>query len=305
MRFFHLGATLFTLAAANGAQGASCQATPLQVASLLQSDTTRKSSHGPTHFTAATKPSVPSGMLEACSKIYLDMGSNKGVQVRKLFEPEHYPGAKVLPIFDRFFGPPAERRRPSRESGLCAVGFEASPAWVDHLQDLKQAYQDAKGWRANFVVPAAVSDRDNDTITLNYGGTKNYQDVWAGINADPYGHKKAKVPTLDMAAFVSQQIVPLSGKNVTVVGKMDIESSEYIVLPKLLKKGLLCAGTIDVLFIEFHKTKPAGYEQYSPEALKAQISEGEHCAGRSPTQIIDLDDESYAADGAPLPGKAS
>jgi len=305
MRFFHLAASLLSLAAAEaGPQPESCKAAPMQGASLLQSDTTRKLSHAPTHSAAVVKPSVPSGMLEACSKIYLDMGSNMGVQVRKLFEPEHYPGAEVLPIFDRFFGLPAERRRPSRESGICAVGFEASPDWAGRLRAVERAYKDAKGWRASFVVPAALSDRDHETITLHYGNNGTHQDVWAGINADRHEPKEAKVPTLDMAAFVSQQIVPLSSKNVTVVGKVDIEGSEYVILPKLLKEGLLCAGTIDVLFIEFHETKPAGYEQYSPEALKAQIAEGGRCAGRPPTRIIDLDDESYAADGAPLPGES-
>jgi len=243
-------------------------------------------------------------MLQACSKIYLDMGSNIGVQVRKLFEPEHYSGAGVLPIFDRFFGPPAERRRPSNQSGICALGFEANPRWVGRLQLVERAYRDAKGWRANFVVPAAVSDRDNETVTIHYGGHKyGFPDLSAGITDDQLP-EAAEVPTFDMAAFVSQQIVPLSSKNVTVVGKVDIEGSEYVILPKLLKEGLLCAGTIDVLFIEFHETKPAGYEQYSPEALKAQIAEGGRCAGRPPTRIIDLDDESYAADGAPLPGES-
>jgi len=246
---------------------------------------------------------MPTGMLEACSKIYLDMGANMGVQVRKLFEPEHYPGAEVLSIFDRFFGPPMERRRPSNESGLCAVGFEASPRWVPRLQGVERAYQDVKGWSASFVVPAAVSDRDNETITIHYGD--GALDLGAGISAYDSLPEVAEVPTFDMAAFVSQHIVPLSSKNVTVVGKVDIEGSEYVILPKLLKEGLLCAGTIDVLFIEFHEQKPAGYEQYSPEALKAQISKGEHCAGRSPTQIIDLDDESFGADGAPLPGESS
>mmetsp|Transcript_46795 Transcript_46795/g.135379 ORF Transcript_46795/g.135379 Transcript_46795/m.135379 type:complete len:320 (-) Transcript_46795:106-1065(-) len=319
MCLLHLAVALLSLAAADvaqhpsprcdrkGSEGSGCEAARTKGVSLLQSDTTRKLSYGSSAPAAATRTTLPSGMLQACTKIYLDMGSNMGVQVRKLFEPEHYPGAEVLPIFDRFFGLPAERRRPSNESGLCAVGFEASPEWAGRLQRVEKAYKDAKGWSASFVVPAAVSDRDNETVTFHYGNNWGpYQDVWAGIATEyKQAPKATKVPTLDMAAFVAEQIVPLSSKNVTVVGKVDIEGSEYVILPKLLKEGLLCAGTIDVLFIEFHEQKPAGYEQYSPEALKAQISKGEHCAGRSPTQIIDLDDESFGADGAPLPGESS
>ena len=32
------------------------------------------------------------------------MGTNSGVQIRKLFEPEKFPGATVLRVFDIFFG---------------------------------------------------------------------------------------------------------------------------------------------------------------------------------------------------------
>ena len=61
-------------------------------------------------------------MFEQCDYLYFDLGSNIGVQIRKLFEPEKYPGAAVLPIFDQFFGP-AESRRGS----VCAFGFEVNP----------------------------------------------------------------------------------------------------------------------------------------------------------------------------------
>ena len=42
--------------------------------------------------------------LDGCYHVYLDVGSNVGVQVRKLFQPEDYPRAKVLPVFEDFFG---------------------------------------------------------------------------------------------------------------------------------------------------------------------------------------------------------
>ena len=40
---------------------------------------------------------------------YLDMGSHRGVQIRKLFQPHLFPGAVVLPVFDKYFGPFADR----------------------------------------------------------------------------------------------------------------------------------------------------------------------------------------------------
>ena len=47
--------------------------------------------------------------LDGCRHVYLDMGTNRGIQIRKLYEPHLFPNAKVLPIFDKFFGPIGER----------------------------------------------------------------------------------------------------------------------------------------------------------------------------------------------------
>ena len=42
--------------------------------------------------------------LDGCQHVYLDMGTNTGIQIRKLYEPHLFPNALVLPIFDKFFG---------------------------------------------------------------------------------------------------------------------------------------------------------------------------------------------------------
>ena len=63
--------------------------------------------------------------LDDCYHVYLDMGTNTGIQVvcmcmmfrfnffliqiRKLYQPHLFPEAQVLPVFDKFFGPPSER----------------------------------------------------------------------------------------------------------------------------------------------------------------------------------------------------
>ena len=61
--------------------------------------------------------------LDGCLHVYLDLGTNTGVQIRKLFEPHKFPAADVLPIFDKYFGPVEERD----SSTVCAVGFEPNP----------------------------------------------------------------------------------------------------------------------------------------------------------------------------------
>ena len=55
-----------------------------------------------------------------CQHLYLDVGSNLGVQIRKLFEPWKYSGATVLPVFNEIFGP-------APRCHVCAIGIEPNP----------------------------------------------------------------------------------------------------------------------------------------------------------------------------------
>ena len=68
--------------------------------------------------------------MDGCYHVYLDVGSNIGIQVRKLFEPHLYPKAKVHKIFDHFFGQ-AEFRE---ISDICVVGFEPNPNHTTYLK---------------------------------------------------------------------------------------------------------------------------------------------------------------------------
>ena len=45
-----------------------------------------------------------SNLLDGCYHVYLDVGSNIGVQVRKLYQPQYYPGAAALNVFKEAFG---------------------------------------------------------------------------------------------------------------------------------------------------------------------------------------------------------
>jgi len=64
--------------------------------------------------------------------------------------------------------------------------------------------------------------------------------------------------------------------------KMDIEGSEYLVLPKLLEKGLFCKGIIDVVFIEWHDTYVDDGEKIRL-SVTDQLTKGANCKGRRPT----------------------
>ena len=103
------------------------------------------------------------GLIDAfgCHSIYLDVGSNIGVQIRKVFQPDLYAHADpmipwlakhfdnnprivslqnatppVLPIFDKYFGP-APRCK------VCAIGIEPNPRHSGRLSALEQGLRAA------------------------------------------------------------------------------------------------------------------------------------------------------------------
>ena len=97
------------------------------------------------------KGSIPSISLDGCAHVYLDLGSNIGVHVRKLFEPEKYPKSSMLPIFQQYFGSAEERRKT-----VCAVSIEANPLHLPKLKAVAEAYM-AMGWRHYVIAPAAAT----------------------------------------------------------------------------------------------------------------------------------------------------
>jgi len=90
--------------------------------------------------------------------------------------------------------------------------------------------------------------------------------------------------------------------------KMDIEGSEYQVLPDLLATGVLC-HTINGLFGEWHTdARPTlsalriyrNWDTLLAQMMVSTISRND-CKF---DEFIDFDDESYLMDGIPLPPSA-
>ena len=58
-------------------------------------------------FVHAGPPSlrpVQQQKLSECSRIYIDLGTNTGVQIHKLYNPEFFPRALIRERFNQFFG---------------------------------------------------------------------------------------------------------------------------------------------------------------------------------------------------------
>lgn len=90
---------------------------------------------------------------DGCCCVFLDVGANRGIQTRKLFEPDLYPDASWPAVFREKFGSIDTIR-----GECCSIGIEPNPMHAAELKRLQDVYN-ARGWRVNFVNKAAwISD---------------------------------------------------------------------------------------------------------------------------------------------------
>jgi hypothetical protein len=227
----------------------------------------------------------PKALYEDCKMVYIDMGTNIGVQIRKLYEPSKYPGAGVLRIFDKYFG---TTRNESKD--LCAIGIEMNPSHTKRLKLLEKHYTGVCGYNVHIYTETAVAGydgsigfmSDNDFTFQEWGAstTSIFKDLHPG-------NKEHNVSAWDIAKFIMKEIVPYA---TTIVVKMDIEGAESSVLPRLVMTGAFC--NIDEIVIEYHWT------EFSEEQKKVvEIARGLHpefvAAAGCKCQINHMDDESF------------
>jgi len=229
--------------------------------------------------------------LGSCSSIYLDVGSNKGVQIRKLFEPELYPDSMALPIFTKAFGAPSERCKPATESGICVLGLEPNPQHQDRLKKLAAAYQNY-GWRVNFYFMAGSTKDGQVSFTGNGGGA----DIAAHLTLLQW--EDVPVRAIDLASFIQS----LPARSVKLM-KMDIEGEEFNVVDRMAEKGALCKDVVQTAFVEVHNvtsittwanTSRWGGREPNADGL-ATFIQGQPCE-HGTMELLPIDDESYLDD---------
>jgi len=232
--------------------------------------------------------------LHKCAVIYLDVGSNIGVQIRKLFEPERYPGAPVLDLFDNIFGAPADRRLPATSNGLCALGLEPNPQHRGRLQTLQANYT-SKGWNVHFYPYAAW--KDEGSMIFDEATQPSTED-WAAklepmaIGKDPK-RPQVSVRTVSLADFVTS-LPPHSVK----LMKVDIEGAEYETIWRMLQQRTLCKGTVDKAFFESHQWGDVTdwKDDRTFQALVTHIAAADCGLGGVATEVTSLDDETFVLD---------
>jgi len=226
--------------------------------------------------------------LSECENIYLDFGTNIGVQIRKLFEPHKYPKALVTQVFDSVFGEVKHRPKTT-----CALGMEPNPDQHERLQSLETGYNQ-RGFRVHIYPFAAWKEE----------GTLDFQ-TWTADGHESWGSRISsasfvelptwrvtKVRTVDLAAFI--KTLP-QGK--TRLMKLDIEGAEYETLANAIPKDILCKDTIPKLYIESHRFGSiATWKGARNFKAVAQRIKNHNCKNSSPTELLALDDETYLHD---------
>ncbi|XP_059086072.1 uncharacterized protein LOC131882819 [Tigriopus californicus] len=197
------------------------------------------------------RPHQSRNILDGCRYVYLDVGSNVGIQVRKLFEPDLYPDALVHKVFNEAFGNPRDL------SVICSVGFEPNPNHSKKLSQIEKHYAKC-GWNARFFKESAVSNREG--FTSFFTDDDQYNLEWgAGLVGGKNKRLVSNVTLIRLAAFIVDVVgtreipdaVNLKDPPPAVVMKVDIEGSEVEVIPDLVLTGAL--NFVDYMTVEWHE----------------------------------------------------
>lgn len=239
----------------------------------------------------------------SCKHIYLDIGTNIGVQIRKLYEPSYYPSAPAINTYNEYFG------KSKTHSNVCSIGFEASSNHTDRLLHLQEAYR-----RAGF--PTVIFT--DTAASVENGIIKFYRDLKS--NSDKHEWGASVLPTegeesapliaiaVDLNEFIHETFqtwkssYSYNKERSKVYAKLDIEGSEYWVVPHMLGGGSLCL--INRMTIEWHLERACAPQNLTTSLVLDAMTRSPACKNFS---FTDKDDESYGSgeDNHPLPNPLS
>ena len=256
-----------------------------------------------------------------CQHVYLDVGSNIGVQVRKLFEPQKYldtpdrdyrhvrrgaAGMKVhlvrtLRVWDEHFGP-------APRCNVCAIGLEPNPSHRARLQQVQQRLRAAGAGVLFFE--AAASDRAGEAVLFGdcadvpgvAGATsKAAKDCSKGATlvrprsqAHSSGRRSnhSRVRLINLPHLLQYVVNRLhrvgEGTQPQVVAKVDLEGAEYGLFTALVSQAKLCK--VASYLVEWHAMPQNSRHLSTREQIE---EEGRKCQ----TKIQEIDDEVHGSDG--------
>jgi hypothetical protein len=230
-----------------------------------------------------------------CKHIYFDFGSNLGVQIRKLYEPQLYPGAPILPIFDARFGTAITSNR----SNVCAFGFEPNPHLTDTLEQIEASYN-KQGWPVVMFTETAVSTHGRNVSYFLEPTAKPDNHEWgASLTAWHKSMTEIIAGSIPIALFVHYAAKKREGTGSQIIATMDVEGAEYELVPHLMVTGALCL--FNEIFIDFNEFSVTGDHPSNNFVadIKCLLKNSKEC---NSTIISELNDESYGITQMDLPG---
>ena len=129
--------------------------------------------------------------VSGCKFLFLDVGSNRGTHIRKLFEPHLYKTAPYLKIFNGMFGNASFRSQPSNVTGLCAIGIEPNPRWAQRFTKIEKAYH-TMGWKVKWLRKGVSNCTTNITFWADAAG-KSSDVGFSSSHKDSKKEKKIKL----------------------------------------------------------------------------------------------------------------
>ena len=239
--------------------------------------------------------------LDGCVHVYIDLGTNIGVQIRKLFEPHKFPSADVLTIFDKYFGPFDGRDI----STVCAVGFEPNPDHEPNLCFLESLYN-ACGWRTIIHTRTAVASKNMNTqyARIDYVTGLYWSLGVAGrlVEQGVPQNDTTEVKAIRIAEYINNVVgtrkIPENTNNRTnaaVVMKLDVEGKELEIMADLVMSGAL--QHLDNIHVDW--TTDPYTDQDAIHKMTTAMNFLTHMAREKNlshiTDIVDTDDESFAS----------
>ena len=182
---------------------------------------------------------------------------------------------------------------------VCSIGFEANDQHTTHLTTLQESYR-TNGLPCVIFTDTAVSTYDG-TIDFYYDSySPKKMNQW-GASALNY-QKRAKVIValaLDIDKFIHDMLLVWKSSTIyypkknninnLIVTKMDIEGSEFSVLPHMNTKGSLCH--MNLMLIEWHVKYFNTSDKPAMRRIKKDIVKRAKDKRQCLLELVDLDDE--------------
>ncbi|CAF1234124.1 unnamed protein product [Didymodactylos carnosus] len=220
-------------------------------------------------------------VLDDCRYIYIDLGTNIGIQIRKLYEPKLYPNSPVLPLFQKIFG--------NHSAQVCSVGFEANPIHTAYLKKFEK-YCWQRNWKVKIYTSTAVSTIDGNVTFFTSWGQERHYDSGASLSF----HKRKKnvtIQAIDLVSWWKREIHnrkrPPGSPASRIMMKSDIEGHDMTVISHLILHGIYCS--IDLI-----------YGEHISKVYKESIKTIQRHSTSCKAELILLDDERYNTQKLPF-----